>query len=305
MFIRLQNILLFNLIFFVTANRAFASACCGGSSTIPTLITTDDRQTISLTLSRAQADTDVYANGLWKKRNENEVSETYKLDSAFIFEDRYQWGFSLPVVSRQKSGALGGTSSGLGDISAQLGYEYLPDWDYNPYRPHGVSFFSLTFPTGVSVYDAKESSLLDSRGKGFWAVSLGTSLNKTWNAYDAQFIFDVHRSFARSVNTNDFSGRIEPGYGSSAAIGLGYNYKVWRLGGSVAWNNEDPIRSSGSVSSAGSAQRFATGTLALSYLYEPNWSTTLSYADQTLFGEPVNAVLSKTFLIAIMKRWPR
>ena len=114
---RLQKILQINLILLFSGN-VFAAACCGGNSTIPSLITTDDRQTLSASVSHSQIDTDVYTNGVWKKRNDLETFDTYKIDAAFIFEDRYQWGFSLPVVKRAQSGVFGGSSSGIGDVSA-------------------------------------------------------------------------------------------------------------------------------------------------------------------------------------------
>lgn len=93
---------------------------------------------------------------------------------------RYQAGFSLPIQTREKAESQSSKSTGLGYTAIILGYEYLPDWDYNPWRPHGFGFMSLTFPAGRSIYEMDAVDGLDSRGRGFWAMGIKTVLTKSW-----------------------------------------------------------------------------------------------------------------------------
>lgn len=278
----------------------FASACCGGAFSIPAIITGDDAGQFSTSFSQSKVEADVTASGVWRKREASDVSQIFKLDGAHIIDDRFQAGFSLPVQTRTRDGAAGGTSSGLGDIAVQGAYEYLPDWDYNPIRPKGVGFLTLTLPTGKSLEESLlEDNGLSARGRGYWAVGAGTVLTKNYQAWDFNGTFEVHRSFARTVNDMTFT----PGYGGSASLGAGWNTAVWRFGGAVAWNAEDAVQVSGYEGAAGS--RYATGTLVASYLFPGAWTGIVSYSDQTIFGSPSNTPLAKSAMILLQKRWAR
>lgn len=290
---------------FFYSTPAFSAACCGGGFATPSLITGDDKALLTATYLNSRIDTDVYSNGIWQKRKGDDISQTYKIEAARVFHDSFQYGFSIPLQTRERSGSLGEASTGFGDVALQMGYEYLPDWDYNPWRPKGVGFLTLTLPTGKSVYETEDSLALDSRGRGFWALGIGSAFTKSWTHWDANSTIEIHRSFEKTVNNTQINGKIRPGTGASLSFGSGYNMRDLRLGGSVSWNYEDPIEVENETSQA-SAQRFATGTLLASYVFpESHWAGTISYADQTWFGSPTNTSLSKSFSLSIQKRWAR
>jgi hypothetical protein len=291
------------LIFFPTLARS--AACCGGGFSSAAVITNDDLAFLSSSVSYTKIDTDVFANGVWQKRSGDDASKILKLDYAHILGDRYQCGLSVPLQTRTKSGIQGGESTGLGDIATQLGYEYLPDWDYNPWRPHGVGFISLTLPTGLSIYDTENESALDVRGRGFWTLSLGTSLNKSWQNWDASSSFEVHQSLNRSARTNQMSGTVKPEMGASFSVGSGYNFKDFRIGQAILWNYEGAIDVDGSQPSQGSVQRNATSTTSFSYVFKDNFVGSLNYSDQTLFGSPTNTSLTKSIAFSLQKKWAR
>lgn len=287
----------------MTSPKVWAAACCGGGFAIPSLITGDDKAQLTGSFSYSKIDTDVYSSGIWQKRTAEDTSQIYKIEAAHIFADRFQAGFSIPIQTRQKEGAGGGSSSGLGDVAGQMGYEYLPDWNYNPWRPRGVGFISLTLPTGKSIYESQDG--LDSRGRGFFALGVGTVLTKAWTSWDANASFEVHRSFDKVVSNSEMLGTISPGYGSSLSLGTGYSIKDLRLGGTLTWFYEDAINVQGSNPSTGSAQRYASCTVSANYMLDEHWATMLSYTDQTLIGDPTNASLSKSINISLQKRWSR
>ncbi|MGZ3704283.1 MAG: hypothetical protein ACXVC4_21005, partial [Bdellovibrionota bacterium] len=208
----------------------------------------------------------------------------------------------LPLVQRSRAGA---NSFGLGDISGTLGYEILPDWDYSAWRPKGISFLQLTAPTGRAVNESTAAYQLDSRGRGFWALGAGTLFTKTAGDIDFFTTVDAHRSFAKDFQNAQVSGRLSPGWGGNAGAGIGYNWAKVRVGGSLTYTYEDPVNVSGAVSSSGVPQRFATAALSASYLASSDWAATLTYADQTRFGSPLNTSLGRAATLQLQRRWQR
>ncbi|MBY0555425.1 serine protease spb1 [bacterium] len=280
-----------------------SAACCGGGFAIPSLITGDDKAQLTTSYSYSKIHTDVFSNGIWQRRNSTDASTVYKIEGAHIFADRYQAGFSLPIQTRNLDGAQGGSSTGLGDVSGQLGYEYLPDWNYSPWRPRGIGFISLTLPTGKSIYESTTG--LDSRGRGFFALGIGTTLTKKWTSWDANANFEIHKSFDKVVSNSQNVGNIMPGFGNTISVGAGYNIGDLRLGTNLAWFNEDAIDVEGTISSKGSEQRYAAASATANYLFKDNWAGSISYTDQTVLGDPTNTTLSQSVQISIQKRWLR
>lgn len=283
------------------APDAFAAACCGGGFAAPALIVNDDRAQVTGSWGYTDVVVDnVDARGLWRSRDEHQKVQTLRIEAATLIADRWQTGISLPIIQRHYSGD---TSSGLGDVATTLGYEYLPDWNYNPYRPKGLGFLQLTMPTGKS--RAESENGLDSRGLGFWAVGVGTLLTKSWRRWDSFISLEGHKSFAKDFANSQTQGTLNPGYGTTFGGGAGYNLAKWRLGGSVLWTYEDPIEMQPAGWSAGSVERFATTSFTASYSPNDEWSGVLIFSDQTLFGEPVNTSLGKTVLLQLQRRWGR
>lgn len=281
---------------------AFAAACCGGGFAAPAMIVGDDKAQVTTSYGYSRVADDVGTDSLWRKRESLEASETLKIDAAHIFADRWQGGISVPVVRRQRAGS---ESTGFGDVAGSLGYEYLPDWDYNPWRPHGYGFLQIVLPTGKSINEADGDFQLDSRGRGFWAVGAGTILTKTLGKWDVFTSVDVHRSFDKKYENAQSSGTLKPGYGGTIALGAGYNLEVLRFGGALAGTYEDAIDVDGSAASRGAVQRSATGSLSASYLFQDDYTATIAYSDQTVFGTPFNTTLGRGATVFVQKRWLR
>lgn len=297
---KLWSLLLFS--FILAPQFSWAAACCGGGFAAPSIIVGDDKAQITTSYSFTEVAIDnVDSRGIWRKWDEHQQVQTFRLEGAHIVSDRWQTGFTLPIVQRSR---MNQNYSGLGDVSASLGYEYLPDWDYNPIRPKGIGYLQFTLPTGKSRAESEVGGL-DSRGNGFWAVGLGTLLTKAIGRYDVFSSLEVHRSFAKGVSNSQIQGTLEPGFGGNFGIGGGYNLSSLRFGGSVTWTYEDPIDIRGNTSSNGLPERYATAVVSTSYLASDEWAGTLIYSDQTIFGTPVNTSLGKTVALTIQRRWGR
>lgn len=281
---------------------AGAAACCGGGVASPSLIAGDHRAQLGTSVSHTEILVhSVDTKGYWHRWKQRQQVQVLRLEGAQLLSDRTQAGFSLPVFRRTRDEE---TSGGLGDLSSSWGYEYLTDWDYHPWRPRGWGYLQAVLPTGRSKAES-ELGGLDSRGNGFWAVGAGTLLTKAWTRWDALLSFDLHRSFEKSVSTSQIQGKLRPGWGGNLGLGAGYNTKFLRWGGSLTWTYEDPIAIDGLSPSEGSLERYATALASVSYTANPEWSTTLSYTDQTLFGSPVNTSLGRGLQVQFQRRWER
>lgn len=281
---------------------ALAAACCGGGVALPSIISWDDKAQLSMIYSVSSIVVDnVDTNGVWREWNEHPEVQTLRLEAAHLITDRLQAGIVAPFSQRSR---LDESSSGIGDLSTSLGYEFLPDWDYHPIRPKGIGFLQLTLPTGKARAESEVGGM-DSRGNGFLALGVGSLFTKTFGSWDAFNTIEVHRSFRKKIQSSQFTGVASPGFGGSLAAGVGFNSKTLRLGGAITWVYEDPIKLESASASPGSLERYATGSLSLAYMPADEWSGILTYSDQTLFGAPVNTSLGRTAGLQIQRRWGR
>lgn len=296
--------LLFSLIFILLAwNSAWSAACCGGGLSFPTIIVSNDKAQFSASYGHTQVSVDnVDAQGIWRRWEQHQNVQTIKLEGAHTISDHWQTGVSIPVMTRQ----YGGTSySGLGDLATSLSYEYLSNWNSNPYRPKGIGFIQGIIPTGKSRADSEVGGL-DSRGNGFWAIGAGTLLTKSWTVWDVFVLLEWHRSFERNISTSLVQGQVRPGRGSNLGFGFGYNWAIYRAGFNLTRTQEDPVETQLlSGSSWRGEERLDTMTLTFSFLQSEEWSWTLSYSDQTAFGDPLNTSLGKSLGIQLQHRWAR
>jgi hypothetical protein len=287
------------------AQTSFGAACCGGGFAAPSIIAGDDKAQLTSSYSTTEVIVDnVDSQGIWRKSDIHQKVQTFRIEGAHIFEDRWQAGFAMPIIQRSRQSE---NYSGLGDVALSLGYEYLPDWNYSPYRPKGIGFLQLTLPTGKSKADSDVGGL-DSRGNGFWAIGVGTLLTKALGRWDVFSSLEIHRSFEKDVNNSNFDGTLKPGYGGNLGAGFGYNLKDYRLGSGITWTYEDPVNSTSNVLGStqnGAVERYATAVASVSYLASDEWSGTMSYSDQTLFGSPVNTSLGRGIALQVQRRWGR
>ena len=262
-----------------------------------------EKMNVSTSLSYSTVGTDVTADGVWQHRSIVEQAQTLRIDTAHIVADRFQFGASMPIVRRARNDD---TRTGLGDVAINSGYEILPEWDYSPWKPHGVTYLQLTLPTGRSIYEATDMDQLDNTGRGFWALGTGIALSKIRGPWDGIFLFDIHRSFSKEAK-GTVAGDLElsPGWGGSLTVGAGRTYKDLRAGASLAWIYEDGTKVSGGGLPDGALSRYASAGLSLIYSPSRDWSTSLSYSDQTLFGSPTNTPLARSVQVSYQRRFPR
>jgi len=291
------------------SKSALAAPCCGGASALPSLITGDDQAQMSFASSAGGVVSDVSPQGVPTVRvaGDSETIQTMTLGGAYRVLDRFQMGAEIPLISRERStSAISAQAAGLGDVRLDTAYEFLPEWSYSTWRPHGLVFFQMNLPTGPSIYDASSPYLLDARGRGFFSTALGLVFVKGIGNFDFLLSGEIHRSFPRTMDNGDgTTTELIPSYGASGVAGVGYTpgSGSWRIGVNLSPVFEGPIEAQGEINSVSDNQLVWNTCLALGYSISSDLSAVLVYTDQTLLGPSQNVSLSRTVAVNLQKRW--
>jgi hypothetical protein len=299
------------LVFFgVISVRAFGAPCCGGTANVPSLISGDDRMQVSTTLSSSNVVAEAPVGGgiRFRSDSDTEIAQTLRIDAALLLSDRIQSGITIPVIRRNRMrGSTEAGATGLGDIALSLGYEVLPDWSYSVWRPKGIIFLSANLPTGGSIYDSTQLYRIDSRGKGFFSLSAGALLLKSWGNWDVSLLAEGHRSFSRSISNEMGVLTLTPGWGASGTLSVGYSpfSGAVRIGIGLSPSIEEPVTTEGLVVGEGEKQALWAASAQLSYMASDDLSMSLTYSDQTIIRASENAALNRTFAFLVQKRFER
>lgn len=287
--------LLSRIFFLLFIHDAYGAACCSSGASTVNIMTGDEQSQISTNFQYETVVGEAPAEGLPIFRNEEHVENSQKisLNGSYLTSDRTQASVSIPVV-RNYVNRFGSkdVSAGLGDVQISGAFETIPEWTYNPFKPHVYNYLQATFPTGKSVYQDPEVT----RGKGFYTLSTGALFLKTWNGIDSSLQVEAYHSF----NRKDSEGNsIKPGFGFNGTLGFGYNLNDFRLGPSFSYNYEDPVK----VNEAHTGPKEVWGLGAgLSYLWNLKWTSLLSYNDQTLLGPAKNTNLNRSVTLSLKYR---
>jgi hypothetical protein len=243
----------------------------------------------------------VNEKGEWQYSSSRAHTERTQLSAAYLLSDQVQFGLLVPVVKRSVDTL---TTTALGDLTTSFTYEVLPQLNYNPYQPQIWTSLSWTLPTGKSKFDSEEGGL-DSTGNGLQGLGWNTLATLALSDFDFFSQLEVHHYFTHSFIQSDILFEVHPEWGGSLSLGVGYNLGNLRIGSSLLWSYEDPMKLRLELNSEGLLERSTTTTLSLSYLWSDEWSSSLSYSDQTWFGSPLNTSLAQTVALQVQKRWLR
>jgi hypothetical protein len=265
---------------------------------------------VTTSFSQGQVIGDAPSEGIpiFRADGDSEQIQTLKIEGAYLVADRLQLGAGIPLVRRMRSLEAGDehSASGLGDVSLNSTYEFMPQWIYSAWKPRGFGFIQVTTPSSPSIYDARQPYLLDARGRGFWSVAVGTAFVKSVGNWDFVASFEGHRSFSRTLTATD-GGELTliPGWGGSVSLGGGISPfgGDFRFGLAISPIYEGAITSRGSVDSRSEYQLLWNTSFQASYLISADWSSSLVYSDQTLLGPAHNVSLNRALALSLQRRW--
>lgn len=276
-----------------------AAACCGGSSALPGIITGDDAALISASLNHSQILSDVNSQGSWFKKN-NYYIQSVQIDMASIFKDLWQVGANFSVVKKTDSSIQ---YSGVGDLGVSLGYEFLPEYGYNPMTPRGHVFSQLVIPVeGKTIYEMNSNKT--PIGKGFYQLGLGMVLSKNYKNYDGLITLNLQKGLEKKINSEQVEGILLPGWGGLLSVSVGYNVAKVRYGIQLQHSVSEPNKINGDKGALSAQQSTQLG-LSYAYLVQEGKTLSVSYINQRWLGRPLNTSLSESVLVSYQSRWAR
>ncbi len=302
-----KSLTLIFLFFFVS--DVFGAACCGAGASLPNLINGDYRAQVSIAGSNAAVTHDSDSSGAIKERdgNNQEVLEVLTLTAAYLISPYWQTGITIPYkFHSHKSRLYQESSNGLGDIKAQVAYEFLPETLFSVWRPKGLIFIEQSIASSKSIYTANKPLRSDSFGSGFYTTAIGVSLMKTINSFDFLLLSEIHQGFKRSFEAQgqglSEALKVTPGLGGSVLLGAGLSpfNGNFRLGQTLLYSREGKRRTERRTSSSSKSNYFLELGFSASYLFS-DVSLSIGFQDQSFLGQASNTSLSKLLSASVVK----
>jgi hypothetical protein len=285
------------LLTFFFGNTAESAPCCAGSTALPSLITGDEKTLINASVSFGSVIGDAPAVGkgvpvFRDTFSKNEIRKTMNLGVATLISDRWQVGVSIPVVQNDISTTNNQEiSTQLGDVSATLGFESLPEWEYSLWTPRIYSFVQWVAPTGRSMENSQTRFASDVSGVGYYQLHLGAVAIKRWADWDANVVLKAGHDLNFGANL------------LNSSLGAGYSFADrWRVGASL----ETQYTSTQQMGVSETAAKLVWNTGAtVTCLVGSDSSLVVGYMDQTLMGPAYNTTLARTANLSFQRRFER
>lgn len=288
------------ILFSIAGTRVYAAACCVTSSSMPALITEYARAQTALSTAYSSAIGTSSSSGsslfFGDERDEN-VFKT-RVSQALTVSDRWQIHASFEILRRSKRLSNQREKSwALGDTTVGASYELVPEFTYHLIRPRVFLIATAITPTGKSIADDTSLLATSASGTGSWGFSGSLHALKTWTRWDLVFTAQHTRYLSQKRTIGRREVRYRPGALTVLDIGGGAHTSLFNV----------PTRlglSTGPEWQATPLRRLVWNTEAsLAVTPTQNWSTTLSYLDQTLLGPTYNSTLQRSIRLLLSKRF--
>ncbi|MFG1493548.1 hypothetical protein [Halobacteriovorax sp. ZH4_bin.1] len=279
------TLILLTFFFSLTTN---ASSCCGGGANIPNIILGDHQWEAKINYANSAVTSEAGVDGkIHNINSKNEVTETVALKGSYLIDSYFQIAIDIPVKKRTVESSLKETSTTeVVDPSFQLTWEFLPELTYNLLKPRGFLFFKQLIPNGNSIYSYDDPLLSDSLSRGVYESTLGLALFKVIYDYDYSVTLEGHYGFTRTIDNKE----VEPGFGYSSSLGLGYNPNAtMRIGTSLTYWQDSAVKID---DIEGENKYYLSTSFNYSYMFTRS-SLVLNYSDETILNVAKNTNLAK------------
>ncbi len=288
---------------------ALGAACCAAGSSSRNLMTEFNRWEFRLSHRFSTVVAEQFGQGpvlFWD--DERQLQEHLLTPSvSFFIAPDWQGGVSWDLVSRQAAFVGGGSeSSGLapGDLNLFLAYEWLYPSPPQVWQPQVFLSYTQGLPTGRGLYQSQSPGVTDVTGGEQWTSRLGVHLFKS--LYRFRYSLESHWgwSWPQSAGELQLLSRQELAL-TLGLLRLTAGERSWSYG--VSWTalfKEGRGLGEGREPQRAPAELVYELSPYILWTPEGDWTVTMSYGDQSIFGPVRNSQLSRRVSLAISRALP-
>lgn len=261
---------------------AQAAPCCGGSVSVPALITGFEKARVSVGLSQRRYIADVPADDIPVFRASKDQRSVWRQNFAASYHATPEWQFGF-----QNSGDT---------VFAATTNFHERESDMEP------GFFAsglLSVPTGRSVESTLQME--DATGVGYWSAGLGLTYQQVWKRYD----FFASGTILQGFNAKVEDVEIRPSTATELEFGSGMMASLgWRVGASVKFQHTGARQTFANEILSQSVEGYLWPfTIQVSRFLDMKSSFTAAYRDETLIGPTRNTALARSITVLYSYRY--
>jgi hypothetical protein len=289
-----------SLISLVGSLPAAASSCCGQSPASFSILSLNQRLSLTTSYSYTQAEGRVFNQSdefyIWDDKD-REV-QSLGLNVATSFGQRHQAFINASAIQgHYRDDVESGTSQHLSDTLIGYSYEALPEYSFSYWKPIIYITALVNLPTGHSIYDDSElSEGTDVTGHNQWGTGAGLTLKKVYFPLTLTLQAKTLRLWAKTFAESRVSGF----YDSSVALLASYATRLWSLqiNTGITWNHLSERTLETSNVRSGESQSY-TALVGLQRPLNDDWGVGVNYSDQTLIGPAKNTLLNRSMSLSL------
>ena len=283
------------LISLLTSLNAMASSCCGGGSSSSMIITGDNQNEYSLSLSQKNdlGTTDSQGYSTLNNQSVLDQQSAYSFQFQHLFTERLQGGIKTSFIEKQiRKQNRFENESGLGDIELQGSFEFLPEFTYSAYKPRGFVYLKGSIPNSHSLYNSNSAIFSDVRGSGLYTLSVGSFFIKHLSNWSLKAGTEAQHFFGKKfsgVNLDSYQKYYLP-------LGVAYSNQNWpvTLGVNSTFNYQTAKKLTGLVNSKSNVEYFWELGTFVNWTINREETLGLSISDSSLVGKNINSSLYRT-----------
>lgn len=282
------------ILVFILPLKSIASSCCGQSPTSFTVLSLQQKLSLSTAVSLTDSVGRVFNDSkefyVWNDK-ERKV-QNLKLDIATSLNSSSQvfLSSSYSIGTYQSSGAQS-SAYNFSDILLGYNHEVVPEYSFSYWKPVVYLTALVNLPTGNSIYD--KNSLGEGAGvtgHNQTGYGFGVTLKKVYYP----LTLTLQAKVLELLKTEILSTRVSGFYDSSISLLSSYSAFEYIAHLGLSFNHLSSREVNGYNS--GSAQK-STLMIGLQRPLNDSIHVGISYADQTLIGNAKNTLLNRTYSI--------
>ena len=275
-----------------------ANSCCGQSPASFTVLSLEQRLSLSTSLSYIESQGRVFEDSreFWFWDGKKRQVQALGLNVASSIAHRQQFFVNLSLLNgHYKDSNESGTATNLSDTLIGYNYEIFPEYSFSYWKPIVYITALVNLPTGNSIYDSVSlSEGTDVSGHNQWGTGLGVTLKKIYFPWtltlQGRSIYLIEKQF-ETLKVSGF-------YDSSAALLISYASQWFglQLNSGVTFSHLSQRKISPSGTISGVSQNWSV----LFGVQRPISDSTgigINYSDQTILGPAKNSLLNRSIAL--------